>query len=97
MVYPSLYEGFGLPILEAMACGCPVVCSNTSSMPEVAGDAALLVSPHDERALAESIDSVMQDATLRTRLRQAGLQRAVLFDWHQTARRTVDVFRQISG
>ena len=95
MVYPSLYEGFGLPILEAMACGCPVICSNTSSMPEVAGGAAELVAPEDDLALAEAIDKVMGDRELQQRLVNAGLIRARQFDWNETARRTLSVMNDV--
>lgn len=96
MVYPSLYEGFGLPILEAMACGCPVICSNTSSMPEVAGDAAILVSPEDENALTEAIDDVMQNEELQHRLIEAGYHRANNFSWQETAKRTIAVFEKFN-
>ncbi len=94
MVYPSLYEGFGLPILEAMACGCPVICSNTSSMPEVAGNAAILVTPEDELALAEAIDQVMEDEKLSQQLIESGYLRSSEFSWNNTAQRTVSIFNQ---
>lgn len=97
MVYPSLYEGFGLPILEAMACGCPVISSNTSSMPEVAGDAAILVSPDDEKALADAIDNVMQDEKLSQQLIESGYPRAREFNWSNTAKRTMTIFNEISN
>jgi glycosyltransferase involved in cell wall biosynthesis len=84
LVFPSLYEGFGLPILEAMACDCPVICSNTSSLPEVAGDAALFVSPKDPPALAAAILRV-QDPSLRDRLINAGRARVTLFSWQTLA------------
>jgi alpha-1,3-rhamnosyl/mannosyltransferase len=96
MVYPSLYEGFGLPILEAMACGCPVICSNTSSMPEVAGDAAILVSPEDEMALAEAIDHVMEDEKLSQQLVKSGYSRASEYNWNITAQRTMSIFKAVS-
>ena len=76
LVFPSLYEGFGLPIVEAMACGCPVITSNVSSLPEIAGSAALLVDPHDTAALLEAIRCVILDPTNRARLRAQGLLRA---------------------
>lgn len=83
--YPSLYEGFGLPVLEAMQCGAPVVTSTTSSLPEVAGDAALLVDPTDLRALTEALGAVLADDALAQRLRVAGLARAAAFSWERTA------------
>jgi alpha-1,3-rhamnosyl/mannosyltransferase len=94
MVYPSLYEGFGMPVLEAMGCGSPVVASNVSALPEVAGDAAVLVDPRDPEAIAAAIDRVLRDDGLRDALRQAGLIRASGFDWNDTARRTMEVLRQ---
>ncbi|MCS7283680.1 MAG: glycosyltransferase family 4 protein, partial [Anaerolineae bacterium] len=94
-VFPSLYEGFGLPVLEAMACGVPVVCSNTSSLPEVAGDAALLVDPTDARALAGAIERVLTDEALRASLRARGLERARQFAWEEAAQRTLEIYRQV--
>lgn len=89
---PSLRESFGLPILEAMACGTPVLTSSTSSMPEVAGDAALLVDPTSARALAEGINQLLTQPALRDSLRQKGFERAALFSWQETARKLVDVY-----
>jgi len=94
-VFPSLYEGFGLPPLEAMACGTPVVTSNTSSLPEVVGDAAITVDPYDVEALAESMHRVLSDPDLADDLRQRGLERAAGFTWEQTARKTVEVYREV--
>ena len=88
-VFPSLCEGFGLPILEAMACGVPVACSNVSSMPEVAGDAAHLFDPEDEDAIADAIERLVTDAEARRDLRARGLERAALFSWARTARETL--------
>jgi len=93
-VFPSLYEGFGLPVLEAMARGVPVACSNTSSLPEVAGDAALLFDPTDERAIATSLRRLLEDEQLRERLVARGLARAREFTWERTARLTLDSYRR---
>jgi glycosyltransferase involved in cell wall biosynthesis len=90
--YPSLYEGFGLPVLEAMARGVPVVTSDTSSLPEVAGDAALLVDPRSELDIGEAIARVLDDAGLAARLADAGRARASRFSWDETARRTLLVY-----
>ncbi len=86
LVYPSLYEGFGLPPLEAMACGTPVVASAATSLPEAVGDAALLVDPTDVEGIAAAIARLLDDPPLRERLREAGLARAALFTWPRTAR-----------
>jgi alpha-1,3-rhamnosyl/mannosyltransferase len=94
-VLPSLAEGFGLPVLEAMACGCPVVASNTTSLPEVAGDAAVLVDPHNTDALAEALRAILQDEPLRRGLRAKGLVRAGQFSWERTARETLAVYRRV--
>ncbi len=96
-VFPSLYEGFGLPLLEAMACGVPVVTSNVSSLPEVAGDAALLVDPRDVDGLAAAVSRALRDAGLRERLRAAGLARARQFSWQTTARLTLDTYASLVG
>ena len=96
LAYPSVYEGFGLPILEAMACGCPVICSNVASMPEVAGDAAVLFDPRNADDLAMAIDHVAGDTDARRRLIQKGFDRAASFTWRQTAERTLDVFSRVA-
>lgn len=96
-VFPSLYEGFGLPPLEAMACGTPVITSNTSSLPEVVGDAAITVDPYDVDALAAAITRVLSDAELRAELRARGLARAAQFTWERAARETLDVYRAVLG
>ena len=93
-VFPSLYEGFGLPVLEAMACGTPVICSNTSSLPEVASDAAMLVDPLDVGALPEAIRRVLENEQLRAELRQKGFAHAAEFSWERTARETKAIYEQ---
>ncbi|MCF4967336.1 glycosyl transferase family 1 [Nostoc sp. CMAA1605] len=94
-VYPSHYEGFGLPVLEAMTLGAPVVSSNTSSIPEVAGDAAILIDPEDPMQLAESILKVISDRQLRKDLIARGKARAKLFSWERTAKATLNAYRTI--
>ena len=94
-VWPSLWEGFGLPPLEAMACGTPVVTSSTSSLPEVVGDAAVLVDPHDVAAIAEGMLAVAEGAALRADLSAKGLERAAGFTWKKTAEETVETYRKV--
>jgi len=96
LVFPSLYEGFGLPVLEAMACGCPVICSNVTSLPEVAGEAALFVGPRDEEAITKAMRRIVEDNNLRESLAQKGVQRAALFDWRKTIIETALVYREIA-
>ncbi|WP_026369124.1 glycosyltransferase family 4 protein [Kallotenue papyrolyticum] len=96
-VYPSLYEGFGFPPLEAMATGTPVVTSNTASLPEVVGDAALTVPPTDEAALAEALVRVVTDDDLRADLRRRGPQRARQFRWPATAAATIELLRRVAA
>jgi glycosyltransferase involved in cell wall biosynthesis len=95
--FPSLYEGFGLPALEAMACGTPVVASNVSAVPEVVGDAALQVSPLDVGALADAMERLLRDERLRADLRERGLKRAAEFSWEKAARRTAEVYEWAAG
>jgi glycosyltransferase involved in cell wall biosynthesis len=94
-VFPSLYEGFGLPPLEAMASGTPVVTSNVSSLPEVAGDAALLVDPYDPTAIADGIYKVLTDEGTRRSLRQKGVARAQQFSWEESVRRVRQIYDQV--
>lgn len=96
-VYPSLYEGFGIPVLEAMACGCPVVTSNVSSLPEIAENAALLVNPLNVNELAKSVHKILKDSTIRDALINRGLRRAKEFTWDKTAHKTLDVYYQVFG
>jgi glycosyltransferase involved in cell wall biosynthesis len=95
VVYPSLYEGFGFPPLEAMAVGTPVVASDRGSLPEVLDDAALLVDPTDDRALSEALESVLARPELRERLRRTGRERARTFTWEKCADGTVDLYRSV--
>jgi glycosyltransferase involved in cell wall biosynthesis len=95
-VYPSFYEGFGLPILEAMACGTPVITTNSSSIPEVVGDAAIMVDPHDPDGLADAMDEVLSKEELRFELRRKGLERARSFSWEKTARQTLNVYNEVA-
>jgi glycosyltransferase involved in cell wall biosynthesis len=94
-VYPSLYEGFGVPVLEAMACGTPVITSNTSSLPEIAGQAALLVAPYNVPDIAEAISTVLLNNDLQHTLRTRGLEQARRFSWTETARQTLAVYEQV--
>jgi glycosyltransferase involved in cell wall biosynthesis len=96
-VFPSIYEGFGLPVLEAMARGVPVACSNASALPEVAGDAALLFDPHDKSAIAAAIQRLLGDDELRDRLRARGEVRAKQFSWKRTAELTLASYRRALG
>lgn len=94
-VFPSLYEGFGFPLLEAMACGTPVVAGNTSSVPEVVGDAGLLVNPRSPEAIADAVRRVLADGDLAEDLRRRGLARAQTFTWERTARETLAVYETL--
>jgi glycosyltransferase involved in cell wall biosynthesis len=93
-VYPSFYEGFGLPPLEAMACGCPVITSNTSSLPEVVGNAGIMIDPNDHDELVQAIDSVLSDLTLKEKLRELGQERAKEFSWEKCATETWSVYAE---
>ena len=92
-VYPSLYEGFGFPALEAMACGCAVVLSNTASLPELGGTAAIYCDPADPRTVVDGVETILGDAVLRSRLTTAGLERARGFNWRKSARETWDALK----
>ena len=97
LICTSFYEGFGMPVLEAMACGTPVITSDAASLPEVGGDAVLYAAPHDVAAFAAHMAAVAADPALRERLRRAGLQRACLFSWEKTARETLAAYRHAAG
>ena len=95
LVYPSIYEGFGLPILEAMACNCPVICSRVASMPEAAGEAALLIDPHDRDELAAAIEALVFKKNTRENCIRLGRERVKNFSWGKTARKTYAVFQKV--
>jgi len=94
-IYPSLYEGFGLPVLEAMACGTPVVTSRVSSLPEVAGEAAILVDPYNPQEITEALWVGLTDGRLRGELMQRGLERVKKFSWRKTAQETLQVYQSV--
>jgi glycosyltransferase involved in cell wall biosynthesis len=95
-VFPSLYEGFGLPPLEAMASGTPVVASNVSSLPEVVGDAAILINPYDPESIADGVRRVLTDDRLRADLKARGLARARQFSWEDSVRRIRQIYREVA-
>jgi len=94
-VYPSFFEGFGLPPLEAMQCGTPVITGDRTSLPEVVGDAGVMVDPYDVTAIANAIERLLMDDTLRADLSQRGIERAKTFSWEKAARATLDVFERV--
>ena len=94
LVFTTLWEGFGFPVLEAMACGTPVITSNTSSLPEVAGEAAILVNPYSSQAIADAMEQVATDAKMRSQLRELGIKRAGQFSWEKTGTATIEVISQ---
>jgi glycosyltransferase involved in cell wall biosynthesis len=96
LVFPSLWEGFGLPVLEAMACGTPVITSNLSSLPEVTGDAAILVDPYEVAEITDAMQTVALEAGVRSQLRAAGLARASQFSWEKTGQQTAEVLKQFT-
>jgi len=97
LAYPSLYEGFGFPPLEAMACGCPVVTSNTSSLPEVVGEAGIMFNPLDTDSLVEVMRQVLTDSKLRDDMVTKGLEQAKQFSWERTARETQEVYNKVAS
>jgi len=97
LVFPSLFEGFGIPVLEAMACGCPVVCSDVTSLPEILGDAGLTFDPESPEDIALKILSAWEDGDHRTRMRSAGLARAKRYSWENNAKRTIDSYAKACG
>jgi glycosyltransferase involved in cell wall biosynthesis len=94
LVLPSFEEGFGLPILEAMACGTPVICANAAAMPEIAGDAAMLFDPRDSQDLCRNLRMILSSACLRQSLRDRGLTRAKQFTWRESAGRHIPIYRK---
>ena len=94
-VLPSLYEGFGFPPLESMACGCPVITSDSSSLPEVTGEAAIMVPPYDVEGLADTLEEVLTNQELRKSLITKGLKQAAKFSWEQAAKRTLEVYKEV--
>ena len=97
MVFPSFFEGFGIPLVEAMACGCPVACSDATSLPEIVGEAGLLFDPASPGDIAQKVWHAWSDAGRRRKMAAAGVERAALFHWETTARRTLEVYRKAAG
>jgi glycosyltransferase involved in cell wall biosynthesis len=91
-IFPSLYEGFGLPVLEAFSCGCPIMLSNTSSLPEIGGDAAIYFDPYDSTSLSDALEHLISDDGLRLQLIRKGYERLKLFSWEITANQTKNVY-----
>ena len=97
LIYPSFYEGFGIPVAQALAAGCPVIVSGLSSLPEVAGDAGLMVDPQSTDEIASAIRRIMESDSLCARLRLAGRERAKLFRWDRAALQSLEYFRVLAG
>jgi glycosyltransferase involved in cell wall biosynthesis len=97
LLFPSLYEGFGFPVLEGNACGTPVLCSNSSSLPEVAADAALMVDPLDTEGMADGIRRIVNDQELRQQLHQNGFENVVRFSWSETALQTLSTLERAAS
>lgn len=97
LAFPSIYEGFGFPVAEAMACGCPVITANVSSLPEVAGDAAILVDPESVEEIAAAMERVIRDGVLRSRMAAAGIRQAAQFSWESCARQVLKVVGSLAG
>jgi len=95
LIYPSLYEGFGLPVLEAMACGCPVISSNTSSLPEVGGDASIYFDPTNAEELKFKIEDILTSTAVREKYKILGLERVRKFTWQQTALDTYEAYKNL--
>jgi glycosyltransferase involved in cell wall biosynthesis len=96
-VFPSLYEGFGIPLLDAMACGAPIITGPGSALPEVAGDAAIYVDPHDPEQLGMEIERLVSDRVLQEELRNTGFERVKQFTWERAAQETLDLYRDVLG
>lgn len=94
-VFPSLYEGFGLPVLEAMACGCPVITSNVSALPEVAGNSAVLVDPYNIEQISQAMEKVLTDRELRKTLKEDGLKRVMNFSWDKAAKEVIEIYKAV--
>lgn len=95
LVFPSLYEGFGIPLLEAMQCGCPVIASNTSSIPEVTGDAAIMIDPHSPEEIAEAMEKITKDSDLRSTIIEKGHAQSKKFSWEKAAKELVEIMAKI--
>ena len=95
LVFPSFYEGFGLPPLESMACGTPVITSNTSSLPEVVGDAGIMIDPYDVDTLAKSMYQILTNDELKNDMVKKGLERAKMFSWEQAAKETSKMYEEV--
>jgi glycosyltransferase involved in cell wall biosynthesis len=96
-VFPSFYEGFGIPLLEAMACGCPIACSDRTALPEVAGKTAVLFDPSSTKSIGQALHDVLANLDLCQKLGQAALERSKTFNWDSTARTVLDVYHEVAG